>query len=83
MTLYLKSCPRDKGDMYEDRDVYGKYIGCLQCGYMVDIGKNGDELPDWMCDITSTMNFAPSDVKHSGKKVGVIDDLVKNKKKEK
>ena len=32
--LWLKSCPRcDKGDLYQDNDIYGRYILCLQCGY--------------------------------------------------
>lgn len=28
----LKGCPRCGGDMYDDVDVYGAYIACLQCG---------------------------------------------------
>ena len=37
--LYLKSCPRCKGDIIANRDMYGEYRECLQCGYMVDIDK--------------------------------------------
>ncbi len=29
----LKSCPRCKGDVLVDRDHYGWYEWCLQCGY--------------------------------------------------
>ena len=32
-TLWFKQCPRDTGDLRLDRDVYGHYIVCLQCGY--------------------------------------------------
>ncbi|MDV2989900.1 MAG: hypothetical protein P3T54_07130 [Dehalogenimonas sp.] len=34
--MYLiKSCPRcDKGDLFEDRDEYGSYAQCFQCGYV-------------------------------------------------
>lgn len=32
----LKSCPRCGGDLFIDRDIYGHYISCLQCGYMLD-----------------------------------------------
>lgn len=39
--LRLKSCPRCKGDMHQNRDMYGHYDECLQCGYMKDI-----EAPD-------------------------------------
>lgn len=28
----LKGCPRCGGDMYDDVDVYGAYVACLQCG---------------------------------------------------
>ena len=37
--MYLKACPRCKGDMHDNRDMYGEYKECLQCGYMVDIEK--------------------------------------------
>jgi uncharacterized protein YbaR (Trm112 family) len=29
----LKACPRCRGDLREDRDKYGKYSICMQCGY--------------------------------------------------
>lgn len=29
----LKGCPRCHGDLYQDRDIYGEYAVCLQCGY--------------------------------------------------
>ena len=32
-TLWFKQCPRDTGDLCLNRDVYGHYIACLQCGY--------------------------------------------------
>ena len=35
--LSLKSCPRCKGDMQSNRDMYGSYVECLQCGHMQDI----------------------------------------------
>ena len=37
--LYFKACPRCKGDVHRDRDVYGEYLKCLQCGHMVDLVK--------------------------------------------
>ncbi len=33
----FKSCPRCKGDVLLDRDVYGWYQHCLQCGYQRDL----------------------------------------------
>ena len=36
--LRLKSCPKCKsGDVTLDRDYYGWYEYCIQCGYMHDL----------------------------------------------
>jgi len=32
--LMVKGCPRCKGDMFVDRDQYGSYEQCIQCGHM-------------------------------------------------
>ncbi len=32
----LKGCPKCRGDVYLERDHYGAYLACLQCGYLVD-----------------------------------------------
>ena len=34
MMLALKSCPRCRGDMHSNRDLYGPYVECLQCGHV-------------------------------------------------
>ena len=30
--LWLKSCSRCRGDLFEGGDVYGAYVACAQCG---------------------------------------------------
>ena len=30
----LKACPRCHGDLFVDRDYYGWYEQCIQCGHM-------------------------------------------------
>lgn len=36
--LWLKSCPKCKrGDLVSQRDIYGSYLECIQCGYTVDL----------------------------------------------
>ena len=35
--IFFKACPRCKGDLYEDKDKYGKFLSCLQCGYLKDL----------------------------------------------
>ncbi|MFH1003712.1 MAG: hypothetical protein V1780_06175 [Chloroflexota bacterium] len=37
--LRLKSCPRCNGDIRLDRDQYGWYEECIQCGYVRDLKK--------------------------------------------
>ena len=39
--LELKGCPRCQGALKTNRDMYGEYKECLQCGYMLDIEKPG------------------------------------------
>ena len=36
--LKFKSCPRCRGAVLLDRDYYGWYEQCLQCGYLRDMG---------------------------------------------
>lgn len=31
----LKGCPRCRGDMFRDRDYFGAYWQCLQCGCQI------------------------------------------------
>jgi hypothetical protein len=35
--LRLKCCPKCKGDVLLDKDHYGWYEQCLQCGYLRDL----------------------------------------------
>lgn len=45
--MRIDSCPRcGKGDISLDKDHYGWYEYCLQCGYMKDLVKVSSELRD-------------------------------------
>jgi hypothetical protein len=38
MMMWLKGCPKCRGDLYEEpavgaRSTTSRYVGCLQCGY--------------------------------------------------
>ena len=35
--ITFKGCPKCHGDLYLSKDMYDKYISCLQCGYMKDL----------------------------------------------
>lgn len=31
--MWLKGCPKCHGDLYDNRDHYGRYVTCMQCGH--------------------------------------------------
>ena len=35
--FWLKGCPRCSGDLYHDRDQYGHFVTCAQCGFSKDL----------------------------------------------
>lgn len=37
MAQKLKTCPKCGGKMMPDRDEYGAYEQCIQCGYLMDL----------------------------------------------
>lgn len=48
MMLKLKSCPRCNCDIRIDRDIYGWYEECIQCGYLgflEKIKETGEYIP--------------------------------------
>jgi len=34
--MYLKECPKCYGDLVSGEDAHGRYLSCIQCGYMRD-----------------------------------------------
>ena len=34
---WLKNCPRCHGDLYDNKDSYGSYIDCFQCGHYLSV----------------------------------------------
>ncbi len=37
MMIKLKACPKCHGDLLLERDQYGSYMNCLQCGYLMEL----------------------------------------------
>ena len=35
--MFFKACPKCRGDLVLGRDIYGRYVECIQCGFMKDI----------------------------------------------
>ncbi len=35
--FWLKRCPQCGGDLMDESDVHGTFIGCLQCGRMLTL----------------------------------------------
>ena len=40
--LDFKGCPRCRGDMHVNSDIYGEYKECLQCGLMLDVREQNE-----------------------------------------
>ena len=38
--LQTKACPRCAGDLYQENDLYGTYISCLNCGHLEDVNND-------------------------------------------
>ena len=34
--MYFKECPKCHGDLYAAEDMHGRYLSCIQCGYLRD-----------------------------------------------
>lgn len=32
---WLKACPRCHGDLHAEKDYFGDYVACIQCGYVL------------------------------------------------
>ena len=35
--INLKACPKCHGDLSLQKDQYGRYLSCLQCGYLKEL----------------------------------------------
>ena len=33
---WLKGCPRCRGDLHQESDIFGVYVACIQCGYVLN-----------------------------------------------
>ena len=31
--FWFKTCPKCHGDLTSDKDIYGRYVACIQCGH--------------------------------------------------
>ena len=54
--FWLKGCPRCSGDLYRDRDQYGHFVTCAQCGFSKDVPQDTTRL----MKITAEPVCAPS-----------------------
>ena len=35
--MYLRECPKCNGDLNAEEDIHGRYVSCMQCGYLKDV----------------------------------------------
>jgi hypothetical protein len=38
--MFLKACPKCRGDISIQRDQHGQFVQCLQCGLLGDVPKS-------------------------------------------
>ena len=41
----LKGCPRCSGDLYTEKDIFGTFISCVQCGFHKDVASEPADRP--------------------------------------
>ena len=41
--IKFKFCPKCRGDLYLAEDIFGKYVSCLQCGFLKDLPEEEPE----------------------------------------
>ena len=63
--MYLRECPKCNGDLNAEEDIHGKYVSCMQCGYLKDVPPE-DSYP--LAGKTFVID-APKDAKKRQKKV--------------
>ena len=34
--FWIKGCPRCNGDLYEEKDIYSRFVACIQCGHYLN-----------------------------------------------
>ena len=53
--IWLKSCPRCHGDLFDNTDIYGSYIDCFQCGHYLTAVEDAGLRSDSPYGKTSTL----------------------------
>ena len=41
--IKFKACPRCQGDLYLTEDAFGRFLSCMQCGYLRDLEQPAHE----------------------------------------
>ncbi|MBC8279584.1 MAG: hypothetical protein H8E48_02255 [Chloroflexi bacterium] len=41
--FYFKACPKCQGDLSLEKDSYGSYFKCLQCGKFTEVNEANDQ----------------------------------------
>ncbi len=61
--IKLKACPKCHGDLYLERDQYGRYMSCLQCGYLRELlGHLPEKLPG--ISLSEQTRQTPAEAEH-------------------
>ena len=66
--MYFKECPKCHGDLFDGEDLHGRYVSCIQCGYMRDLPV---EIPHPLAGKSFVID-APKPAKERRKKVAQV-----------
>ena len=61
--FWFKHCPRCSGDLFEDRDQYGPFITCMQCGFTKDVARQDGDLIVIAAEPVAAPVASPTDAK--------------------
>jgi DNA-directed RNA polymerase subunit M/transcription elongation factor TFIIS len=45
--VYLKECPKCQGDLMSGEDADGRYLSCIQCGYLRELPAENAPVKAW------------------------------------
>jgi hypothetical protein len=63
--LYMKACPRCHGDIKLDRDTFGVFAKCLQCGFNKDFVTKRQTLAPAVAPLAEEVEAMPAFLRES------------------
>ena len=90
---WLKTCPKCDGDIFENKDTYGSFMSCLQCGHYLTVAEEAyiqlkarvvfardrlNQLDSLTPELVMVKQYISEAAKHLGKKRLRLDEIPKD-----